>query len=205
LDERKVKLLPQDQVNPGLDAPLASLASVAVIRNGLSTQTVEEPVPMPVQTVPDNTLAYGTSAIRQTGAPGKRAVVYEINTKNGVEVGRRAVQSTIIQEPVAEIKVIGSNLSGIKGDMARAGIAPGDYQYVDYIVGKESGWNPAARNASSGAYGLCQALPGTKMASAGADWQTNPVTQLRWCNGYATGRYGTWAAAYNFWVKNHWW
>ncbi len=205
LEERKIKLLPQDQVKPGIDVALASAGAIAVIRNGLSTTTVEEPVPMPVQNVPDNSLAYGTSAVRQKGADGKRAVIYEINTQNGVEVGRRVIQTTIIQQPVTEVRVIGSNLSGIKGDMARAGIAPGDYQYVDYIVGKESGWNPTARNASSGAYGLCQALPGTKMASAGSDWQTNPVTQLRWCNSYATARYGSWAAAYNFWVRNHYW
>ena len=62
-----------------------------------------------------------------------------------------------------------------------------------------------AENASSGAYGLCQALPATKMASAGADWRDNPVTQLKWCHGYAIGRYGTWRAAYNFWLANHWW
>lgn len=204
LDERKIKLLPQDQVNPSVDTPLTALANVAVIRNGLSTVSVEEPIPMPVQSIPDNTLAYGTSAVRQKGAEGKRVVLYEINTQNGQEVGRRKVQETIVQAAVPEIRVIGSNLSGIKGDMARAGIAPGDYQYVDYIVQKESGWNPVARNPS-GAYGLCQALPGSKMASAGADWQTNPVTQLRWCNSYAIGRYGTWAAAYNFWVRNHWW
>jgi hypothetical protein len=99
---------------------------------------------------------------------------------------------------------MGSNLSGIKGDMALAGISPADYTYADYIISHESGWNPAARN-SSGAFGLCQALPGRKMASAGADWETNPVTQLRWCNGYAVGRFGSWAAAYNYWLSHHYW
>ncbi|HSH18688.1 MAG TPA: ubiquitin-like domain-containing protein [Candidatus Saccharimonadales bacterium] len=205
LEERKVRLAAQDQVTPGLDTPLAAAGRIAVVRNGLTTVTVEEEIAMPVQAVADNTLAYGTSAIRQKGAPGKKAVVYEVNTQNGVEVARRPIQQTVVVQPVAEIRVTGSNLSGIKGDMARAGIAPGDYQYVDYIVQKESGWNPVAQNRSSGAYGLCQALPGSKMASAGSDWQTNPVTQLRWCNSYAVGRYGTWQAAYNFWVRNHWW
>ncbi|MGZ8803809.1 MAG: aggregation-promoting factor C-terminal-like domain-containing protein [Microbacterium sp.] len=55
---------------------------------------------------------------------------------------------------------------------------------------KESGWNSQAYNASSGAFGIPQALPGSKMASAGADWQTNAATQIAWGLGYISGRYG---------------
>ncbi|MFE5411189.1 lytic transglycosylase domain-containing protein [Microbacterium sp. NPDC056569] len=56
---------------------------------------------------------------------------------------------------------------------------------------KESGWNYQAYNRSSGAFGIPQALPGSKMGSAGADWQTNPATQIAWGLGYISGRYGT--------------
>ncbi len=56
---------------------------------------------------------------------------------------------------------------------------------------RESGWNVNAYNASSGAAGIPQALPGSKMASAGADWETNPATQITWGLGYISGRYGT--------------
>jgi hypothetical protein len=56
---------------------------------------------------------------------------------------------------------------------------------------KESGWNHTAMNPSSGAYGIPQSLPGTKMATAGADWQTNPATQISWGLGYISGRYGS--------------
>jgi len=52
---------------------------------------------------------------------------------------------------------------------------------------------------------MFQATPGTKMASAGADWLTNPVTQIRWATSYAVGRYGSWAAAYNFKTSRGWW
>lgn len=85
--------------------------------------------------------------------------------------------------------------------MAAAGIASSDWGYVDYIVSKESGWNPNATNASSGACGLVQALPCSKVPGNGYD----PVDNLRWGNGYATGRYGSWANAYAFWTANHWW
>lgn len=56
---------------------------------------------------------------------------------------------------------------------------------------KESGWNYQAYNSSSGAFGIPQALPGSKMASAGADWQTNAATQVAWGLGYISGRYGS--------------
>lgn len=91
---------------------------------------------------------------------------------------------------------------GVPADwMAAAGIAQGDWAYVDYIVSRESGWNPNATNRSSGACGLVQALPCSKVPGNGY----NPVDNLRWATGYATGRYGSWAGAYNFWVNNHWW
>ena len=99
-----------------------------------------------------------------------------------------------------------TQVTGTKTDWMRAaGIAESDWPYVDYIISHESGWNPNAVNASSGAHGLPQALPGGKMASAGEDWATNPVTQLKWASGYAVSRYGSWAAAYNAWRSQNWW
>ena len=56
---------------------------------------------------------------------------------------------------------------------------------------RESGWRVEANNASSGAYGIPQALPGSKMASVGSDWQTSYVTQINWGLGYINGRYGS--------------
>ncbi|WP_231916001.1 transglycosylase SLT domain-containing protein [Microbacterium karelineae] len=85
--------------------------------------------------------------------------------------------------------------------MAAAGIAESDWGYVDYIVSHESGWNPNATNPSSGACGLVQALPCSKVPGNGYD----PVDNLRWGSGYAIGRYGSWANAYAFWTSNHWW
>ena len=73
---------------------------------------------------------------------------------------------------------------------------------LDSLWQKESNWSHTAMNPSSGAYGIPQSLPGNKMASAGADWQTNPATQIRWGLGYISGRYGTpcsaWAHSQQF-------
>ncbi|MFD9462183.1 transglycosylase SLT domain-containing protein [Streptomyces sp. NPDC060027] len=72
------------------------------------------------------------------------------------------------------------------------------------IVEHESGWNVSATNSSSGAYGLVQALPGSKMATAGSDWKTNPKTQIKWGLDYMNSRYGSPADAWNFWQANGW-
>lgn len=78
------------------------------------------------------------------------------------------------------------------------------FQCFSNIVSHESGWNPSATNASSGAYGLVQALPGSKMASAGSDWQTNPSTQIKWGMDYMNSRYGSPCGAWSFWQANNW-
>jgi len=67
--------------------------------------------------------------------------------------------------------------------------------------GHESGWRVNAANPS-GAYGIPQALPGDKMASYGADWQTNPTTQIKWGLDYIGGRYSTPCGAWSFWQSN---
>lgn len=68
---------------------------------------------------------------------------------------------------------------------------------------RESGWNPYAENPSSGAYGIPQALPGSKMASVADDWRTNPRTQIIWGLDYIGGRYGTPCGAWNFFTANN--
>lgn len=66
-----------------------------------------------------------------------------------------------------------------------------EYACVERLWQRESGWRPTARNRTSGAYGIPQALPGERMASVAADWRTNPVTQVTWGLRYISGRYGT--------------
>ena len=86
-----------------------------------------------------------------------------------------------------------SGAQAIARDLMASMYGWGDDQFgclVD-LWNKESGWNVYAQNPSSGAYGIPQALPGDKMATAGADWATNAATQIKWGLGYIAGRYGT--------------
>ncbi|MFE0771920.1 MULTISPECIES: transglycosylase SLT domain-containing protein [unclassified Streptomyces] len=94
---------------------------------------------------------------------------------------------------IAEVKAI-----------ARQIVPASQFQCFSTIVNHESTWNYRAVNPSSGAYGLVQALPGTKMSSAGADWRTNPATQIKWGLNYMNERYGSPCDAWAFWQNNHW-
>ena len=86
-----------------------------------------------------------------------------------------------------------------------AGIVPaGQFASFEKIISKESGWNIAATNPQSGAYGLGQALPASKMASAGPDWKTNPKTQITWAYDYMNSRYGSPNNAWDFWQAHNW-
>lgn len=94
-------------------------------------------------------------------------------------------------------------ISAVK-DMAQTIVGSGQFQCFSNIVSRESGWNYQATNAASGAYGLVQALPGSKMSTAGADWRTNPATQIKWGLNYMNSRYGSPCGAWSFWQTNHW-
>ncbi len=223
LKEKGVKSDTDDTFQPAIDTPITPGIQVSVIKNGIQTATTTEEIPPPVEIVQDNSLSFGTQVVRQAGAPGKRVVTYQILVENGVEKSRSILQSLTVEEPVPQIvargKVIDIN-SDKTALMAAAGISPGDYAYANFIISHESGWcwlkwqgqigycpqtYTALHAPNSGyGYGLCQSTPGSKMASAGSDWQTNPITQLRWCSGYA-GRYGGWGGAYNFWLSHHYW
>ncbi|MER0448866.1 transglycosylase SLT domain-containing protein [Streptomyces sp. NPDC006711] len=84
--------------------------------------------------------------------------------------------------------------------IARQIVPAGQFQCFSSIVNNESSWNYTATNGS--AYGLVQALPGSKMSSAGSDWQTNPATQIKWGLNYMNQRYGSPCGAWTYWQSH---
>jgi hypothetical protein len=88
--------------------------------------------------------------------------------------------------------------------LADFGWDSGQFSCLDSIWSRESGWDVTASNPNSGAYGIPQALPGSKMASAGADWQTDAATQIRWGLGYIQATYGSPCNAWAFWQAHSW-
>ncbi|MFC9581372.1 transglycosylase SLT domain-containing protein [Streptomyces yangpuensis] len=128
-------------------------------------------------------------------------------------IRRIAASKKTLVGSVLALGVAGSMLAAVPAQAAPTGAKaiarqmikdPAQFAAFDKIVSHESGWNHTATNASSGAYGLVQALPASKMASAGADWKTNPATQIKWGLDYMNSRYGSPVEAWNFWQANHW-
>lgn len=119
----------------------------------------------------------------------------EAKRKADQEAANRAAARTALAAiPAGSVQALAAQ---IIGDASQ-------FSCFSEIVKRESGWNYTATNASSGAYGLVQALPGSKMASAGADWRTNPATQIKWGLNYMNSRYGSPCGAWSFWQSHHW-
>ena len=100
-------------------------------------------------------------------------------------------------------------LSGSPQQVAMAmlpgfGWSASEFSCLNALWDRESGWNPNAANPSSGAYGIPQALPGSKMATAGADWQTDAATQIRWGLGYIKASYGSPCGAWGHEESSGW-
>lgn len=112
------------------------------------------------------------------------------------ELGTKAIKS--LQKQFADQAAGGGPVP--KGDhmhwLEQAGMPRSWWSYVSAIINRESKWDPKANNPTSSAYGIPQALPGSKMRSAGSDWRTNPITQLKWMKSYIKDRYGS---AQNAW------
>jgi uncharacterized protein YabE (DUF348 family) len=222
LNERGLKLEPKDNVQPVRTVPITPNMQIFVLRQGQQVVTEEAVIPMVREIVEDSSLSFGTTALRQQGSDGHKLITYLVETaKDGTQT-RRVIQEIVTQEAVRQITARGKAVQ-IPADkqavMAAAGIAPSDYPYVDYVVSHESGWCPTKVQGQVGycppyapesvppglGYGLGQATPGIKMAAFGADWKTSAVTQLKWASSYARGRYGTWAATYEYWTVHHNW
>ncbi|MBR3220524.1 G5 domain-containing protein [Candidatus Saccharibacteria bacterium] len=181
-----------------------------ILRNGGRTITEEVPIAFTETTRPDYSLPTGESKLIQAGEDGLKVVKYEVNFKDGKEVSRKLISEEVVREPVARITATGAKKSippeqeTCAGWAREAGVSESDLWVAMALIYRESGCRVNSTNVHSGAYGIPQALPGSKMASAGADWKTNPVTQIRWMIGYVNGRYGGWVQAWEFWQAHHW-
>ncbi len=162
-------------------SPLSIVAGVAV---GLLVTGMAIVPFTPVQGVDSNVahLAVGTQSVAVAAAgTGVARDVF----------GAEAAQVAAVTAPAAGIPDPGTAQAIAYGMMPGYGWDDAQYSCLVALWDRESHWNVYSHNESSGAYGIPQALPGEKMASAGADWATNPATQIVWGLGYISGRYGT--------------
>jgi uncharacterized protein YabE (DUF348 family) len=155
--------------------------------------------------------------VRAEGEQGVRTRVLLVRMVDGEVVSRKELSNEVTKKPVDRVVVEGTKERPVEETSAKVDPPSGssdpvpagsareigqqmaaargwtgeEWTCLDLLWERESGWNHLAANPSSGAYGIAQALPGDKMASAGADWATNPATQIEWGLGYIADRYGT--------------
>jgi uncharacterized protein YabE (DUF348 family) len=195
-----------------LDAATVDGMVVTIGRAGTDTSSTQEVLPYATQEVEDATLPVGKREVTQKGVLGQALTTYAVTMVDGVETGREVVARRVTVEPQDEIVAVGTlevpdpALVVVDPGSARAiaqtmvadrGWGSEQFACLDSLWQKESGWKVTADNPSSSAYGIPQALPGSKMSSAGADWQTNAATQITWGLGYISDRYGTPCAAWS--------
>lgn len=208
LDEKGIELGDAGRVAPSEDTPITSGMSIRVWREGKQTITVDQAVPFDVQQIKDADRTVDYKEIRTAGVNGTRSVTYEIEITDGVEVSRTEIASLVVTPAQTQVEVVGTKPvfvpytgGGTKTEwLAASNIPQESWGYADFMVQRESGWRPDAINRTSGACGLAQALPCSKIPG---QWN-DPVNALNWMNGYVNGRYGGWAQAYDFWQKNKW-
>lgn len=199
LDEKGVSLSGSDTLSVAKDTPIVAGMVVELWREGKQTVTVEEEIDFEIEQIQDVDREVGFKEVVTAGIKGKRTVTYEIEMKNGTEVNRKEIQSVTMAEPVEQVERIGAKPQhrpysggGNKDTWLAASNIPRDqWGNAEWLVQKESGWNPDAVNRYSGACGLGQQLPCGKWPGAWND----PVASLNGMHGYVMGRYGSWDAA----------
>jgi hypothetical protein len=115
---------------------------------------------------------------------------FTAESNSGVSA-ERAGWAAVVSRSVATSAEVRASQDFARIQLDAAGFGPEQFTCLVDLWNRESRWNHRAENSSSGAYGIPQSLPGKKMASAGADWETNPETQIRWGLGYISSRYGS--------------
>ncbi|HEY5515849.1 MAG TPA: ubiquitin-like domain-containing protein [Pengzhenrongella sp.] len=217
LKEIGLVLAEGDQVSVPLGATAVDGLVVLVTRAGQGSGTTTEAMPFVERTVNDPSLAAGTRKVTKPGRAGQREVTFATASLGGAELTRTIVAQVVLQNPVEQVVSLGTmavpsvpveapgSAQAIARDLAAAR-GWGDDQFACLVPlwAHESGWRVNAENASSGAYGIPQALPGSKMGTVADDWRTNPATQITWGLNYIGGRYGTPCGAWGSYSAKGW-
>jgi len=198
-------------VFPPENTKLKPNSVVFVTYPGKKIVTKIQTIPFKEKRVEDENLPAGQTKVKTEGENGKKVVIYEIDKSNPKK--KKILQTVIAQKPVTKVVAVGTKIGSLPGGtvsgskldwMRAAGIDPSQYQYVDFIIGHESGWNPGSVSANR-CIGLGQRCDASILISACPNWQSDPVCQLNHFSGYANGRYGSWQGAYSAWQAQGWW
>ncbi len=229
LEAGDITLEPGDQISPALTKPVSEKTVIKIDRADAQVMTDESDIPFNTIEEKTDSLPAGTTKVKTEGKNGVMETTSLVTAAGNKNLSKNVFASFVKTAPVNKVVLVGTGRpsSGTSGSApsssgSSATTAPvGESQSIAHelvtargwgedqftclvqLWNKESGWRTNAANPS-GAYGIPQALPGSKMSSAGADWQTNPRTQIVWGLGYIQGRYGTPCGAWSHSQSSNW-
>jgi resuscitation-promoting factor RpfB len=216
LADLEIAVGPRDTVSPARTVALTADAKIVIKRVERATLTTTATVPFPTRTENTPALAAGQSQLVTPGRVGLKKITYAVVYVDGVLVGKTTLKAVLVRAPTAQLTEVGVQAvppgaavaPGTAQDAARTLLATrgwgrDQFSCLVSLWNQESGWNVHAANAS-GAYGIPQALPGSKMSSAGGDWRNSAATQISWGLGYIASRYGTPCGAWSSWQAQGW-
>lgn len=225
IEEQGIVLGKHDITHPAREAVVDNVDQVEIIRVGHEVATEESTIPYETRYVVDQSLPIGYTVEHQKGEDGRRVVSYEIERHNGEIVNKTETSNKVTREVKHHIVRIGSSSNGgiycqTQGSNKEVNLAnaalgrrlaeergwTGDqWNALLELWACESSWEHQVSNyGGSGAYGIPQALPASKMSTHGADYLTNPETQIRWGLDYIANRYGDPVRALSFHHANNW-
>lgn len=223
LDAGNITLEPNDSVKPSLYATVNESTVITINRAGATLETSDEAIDFNIVKKETAALPKGTQKVQHKGKKGVMETAKLVTRTDNKVISSNIFASYVKQAPEDQVVLVGTG-NGTAGALDPGvsigttvpagqmqqwahdwllsnGYTEADFTATVFIISHESGWRVNAMNPS-GAYGLPQALPGSKMVSAGADWATNYQTQLRWFWNYCNGRYGSIQGAYRYWLAH---
>lgn len=223
LSDNKTITITKGATEANNDEDYMSAEEILASYTQIVEKVVTEEVEIPYETITkdvSNGSQTTQNRVVQSGSNGLKRVTYRIRYQNGAEIEKTEISSEVIKEPVDKIvevrtKQVTSRGGVVSGSVAEYqayaekrcfdyGWSDADFQALVKLWNKESRWNPYSCNSSSGAYGIPQALPASKMAVYGTDYLTNYKTQINWGLNYIKSRYGTPTAAWNHSCSKGW-
>jgi len=218
LAQAHLRLAPHDEISAKVTSPVRDREVVTIHRVTYKYTVAKQGVPFGSIRQNDPNRAVGDNAVVTAGRDGLKQVTYQLRFVDGKLVSRIVYDDRVIQGAVSQRIAVGTQqaapassgpvASGTAQQIAASMVSArgwGNDQFSCLVSlwNKESGWRTNAANPS-GAYGIPQALPGSKMASAGSDWQTSASTQISWGLGYIAGVYGTPCSAWAHSQATNW-
>jgi len=196
-----------DIVTPAPSTALSDKLKITLVKVEHKTVTRDKPIPFETVNSDDPNAPAGEVTVVTDGVKGVEQETIDQLLHDGKVVKETVTATKVTKKPVDKVTTTGTKVipvvpavsvnvspgsaQAIARDMVAArGWDDSQFQCLVALWNRESMWRVTAENPYSGAYGIPQALPGSKMASAGADWRTNPATQIAWGLGYIASRYG---------------